>query len=977
MSRKHLKKVVLKKLGKQNRSKLLNELKQCQLDDTQVGLLHSTSSMQTRGLKNFIQLENKFQNGQQEIKYESKRKYRRKQPKLALKQQEIPTSESDSNSELEDELDQRIVGLVSEPINGKTEEEKPEIEKSRPVQSEEEKKPAKTKPKQPPQPAIFVLVDRLQEVVDSRSKLPIIGEEHTIVECIRYNDVVIVSGETGSGKTTQIPQFLYEAGYTLNGRMIGITEPRRVAAVSMSERVGYELNLPKQVSHQIRFQGTTSEETKIKFMTDGVLLRECKKDFLLSNYSVIIIDEAHERSVFSDILIGLLSRIVPLRRKKGNPLKLIIMSATLRVNDFIDNKYLFKISPPVITIESRQYPVVTKFARNTPDDFLDAAYKKVYKIHTKTLKEGISNKDRGILVFVTSQMDIKILCHRLKKKLPTLHCLGLYAMLAIEKQKLVFRDPPKGKRLCVIATNVAETSITIPNIKYVVDCGQEKRKIYNPVTGVSTFIKAWTSKASAEQRAGRAGRVGPGFCFRLYSSAVFTNDFPKFSEPQILLKPIDDILLQMKALNIHNVISFPFPTPPSIDSLKLAEQSLITLGALDDSKIRLARFNEISKVQYSSKLTSLGKAMSSMAISARCSKMIILSPNNLLQHVINLVAAMSVREMFVDPKKAHSLATKIGNMKFLGDFMTMLCAVIEHYNMEEPGFSFDKYGLRAKAMMDIVKFRKQLIKNLKKREVPKLRKLSESQIVILSQVLLSSFCDHIAKRIPDTNVEDEDGTVKRIKNAYECTDTNELVYISSESILKMQNPEFVMYRELYHNNNKTYMRDIAQVDPNWFPFYAEKLCNISPCDKNSLISSPEPQYDKTRDQITCIRQTSYGPRSWDLGFINVPMHLVDDGIDLYKQFAYFLLVGEVFDWFQAFTADLLTPPTLITKAWSKLHPRTSKLLNALVGKNVKSKRNLIDVWKTQPQYLQVEFLAWLPETTHYKVMKEWDKLVSL
>ena len=194
--------------------------------------------------------------------------------------------------------------------------------------------------------------------------------------------------------TTQVPQFLYEGGYTTKG-VIGVTEPRRVAAVTMSRRVGMELNRTSDmVSYQIRYEGNATENTIIKFMTDGVLLKEIENDFFLSNYSVILIDEAHERSFFTDILLGLLSRIVPMRKKQGKELKLVIMSPTLRVEDFTGNTRLFSTPPPVISVESRQFPVTVHFNKRTPDDYLHEAFRKVCKIH-RTLPSG------GILVFVT------------------------------------------------------------------------------------------------------------------------------------------------------------------------------------------------------------------------------------------------------------------------------------------------------------------------------------------------------------------------------------------------------------------------------------------------------------------------------------------------------------------------------------------------------------------------------------------------
>ena len=267
-------------------------------------------------------------------------------------------------------------------------------------------------------------IDRRPSVSEARMDLPILTEEQAIVEAILMNPVVIIAGETGSGKTTQVPQMLYEAGFGFktgeNPGMIAITQPRRVAAVSLAARVKSELNLPPRsstVAHQIRYSSTTSPETAIKFMTDGVLLRELAGDFLLSRYSVIVVDEAHERGVNTDVLIGVLSRVAKLREKvwregKGTsikPLRIVIMSATLRIDDFASNERLFPTPPPVIHISARQHPVTIHFNRRTVGDYVTEAYKKVCKIHSR-LPPG------GILVFMTGQGEIQTLCRKLEKK---------------------------------------------------------------------------------------------------------------------------------------------------------------------------------------------------------------------------------------------------------------------------------------------------------------------------------------------------------------------------------------------------------------------------------------------------------------------------------------------------------------------------------------------------------------------------------
>lgn len=662
------------------------------------------------------------------------------------------------------------------------------------------------------------------------------------MEKISENDIVIISGETGSGKTTQCPQFLYEAGYAEDGQMIGITEPRRVAAISMSKRVNDEMNFNESdqiCSYQIRYEGNYSANTKIKFMTDGVLLKEIQTDFLLTKYSCIIIDEAHERSVYTDILIGLLSRIVPLRNKKQKPLKLIIMSATLRVEDFTQNKRLFKEIPPVIKVDSRQYQVSVHFNKQTYNDYLAEAYKKVCKIHQR-LPEG------GILVFVTGQQEVNILCTKLRKAFPynpnnptsdiqlqepketksnkkrkhdnkltladapkvslsnysiiptneqldeldendeemdtqfdldnpineededdddeqfkqecaqpssassnkPLYVLPLYSLLSSEKQVRVFDKVPENCRLCVVATNVAETSLTIPNIKYVVDTGKIKMKFYDKITGVSTFKIVWTSKASAEQRAGRAGRTSPGHCYRLYSSAVFNDEFPLFTEPEIARKPVEDLILQMKDLGIDRIINFPFPTPPDETSVKVAENLLVQLGALEVDKQRTKNIKE----EQVTTITELGKTMANFPINPRYAKMLTLASQqeekDILSYVISLISGLSVPELFLDGETLITVATantitkqedtpKMVKVKYsqmrqqwisglphnshsmlLGDLMLLLVALgaVEYEQFKQEGNAekscikfCEQYGIRHKAIVEARKLRKQLV----------------------------------------------------------------------------------------------------------------------------------------------------------------------------------------------------------------------------------------------------------------------------
>ncbi|KAJ2890028.1 putative ATP-dependent RNA helicase DHR1, partial [Coemansia aciculifera] len=606
--------------------------------------------------------------------------------------------------------------------------------------------------------AYYVAVDRPSSIQEQRTQLPVYAEEQQIMEAITENPVVVLSGETGSGKTTQVPQFLFEAGYgdpgSSNPGMIGITQPRRVAAISMAHRVAEELGgYGETVAHQVRFDSCVSDKTRVKFMTEGVLLRELAGDLLLTKYSVVIADEAHERSLNTDILLGVLSRVVRLRHKlalespaKHRPLKLVIMSATLRVDDFVKNARLFPVAPPVISVQARQHAVRVHFNRRTPapGQHVGEVVAKVAKIHRRL-------PDGGILVFLTGQAEIVHVCKKLRELFPTLDerraleeakaaaanarrkpkhgrkhgaaeapaasataasataanatqasvededvdlgnndfededeemyedddedddedeeedeqivlgggseeeaalllgenlkgsssssepaplfVLPLYSLLPADQQLRVFAAPPPGSRLCVVATNVAETSITIPGIRYVVDAGLAKEKAYDAQTQVQSFAVTWTSQASANQRMGRAGRTGPGHCYRLFSSAVFNDQFAPFSAPEVLRLPIEGVVLQMKAMNLDNVTNFPFPTPPSRQALAKAERLLTWLGALDQAKGRI---------------TDLGRLMSVFPVAPRFAKMLIVAQQHAcLPYVIAIVAALSVGDPFI------------------------------------------------------------------------------------------------------------------------------------------------------------------------------------------------------------------------------------------------------------------------------------------------------------------------------------------
>ncbi|XP_031583841.1 probable ATP-dependent RNA helicase DHX37 [Oreochromis aureus] len=1076
--KKELQKVLERKEKKAQRAEILAKLAEVQLPESELKLLYTTSKLGT-GEKLYQAKrsadEVKDEDSGPKISSVSGANRKRKwedddddddEEQKAEESSDVDTSSDEDEDEQEDEVNNTTDMSECKETSSVCQETKREVKVEQDGEKEKKISDQEKVQKKPSEPAIFIPVDRSPEVQEARLKLPVLAEEQVIMEAVRENPSIVICGETGSGKTTQVPQFLYEAGYASDGRMIGITEPRRVAAVSMSHRVAKEMNLPTQVvSYQIRYEGNVTSDTKIKFMTDGVLLKEIQKDFLLQKYSAIIIDEAHERSVYTDILIGLLSRIVPLRNKKGMPMKLLIMSATLRVEDFTENQRLFRTPPPVIKVDARQFPVTIHFNKRTPlEDYTGEAFHKTCKIH-RMLPPG------GILVFLTGQAEVHSLCRRLRKAFPfrkgntataedeeaetseamrkfkkakqkktvslpridldnysalpvdegdedreagigdeedgdsdldlgddpadaeekadgsiPLYVLPLYSLLAPEQQAKVFRPPPPGTRLCIIATNVAETSLTIPGIKYVVDCGRVKKRFYDKVTGVSSFKVTWTSQASANQRAGRAGRTEPGHCYRLYSSAVF-GDFTLFSEAEITRRPVEDLVLQMKDLNIEKVVNFPFPTPPSTEALVAAEQLLVSLGALEEPPCT-GRLKDMQRAKLSCPITPLGRAMASFPVAPRYAKMLALGKQqDCLPYVIAVVAAMTVREIFEDldrparsedeSSKLHQRRARLTQMRrlwagqgaslLLGDLMIMLGAVGAcEFAGCTPRFC-ENSGLRYKAMVEIRKLRGQLTNavNAVCPEVgvfvdPKMTPPTEHQVVCLRQIVLAGLGDHLARR-----AQGEDLVDPKWKNAYKTPLMDEPVFIHPNSALFKTLPEFVVYQEIMETS-KMYMRGVSAVEAEWVPQFLPQYCHFG-----SPLESPSPWFCSSTGTIRCHRSSTFFRVGWQLPAVEMEY---PEGLERYRLFAKFLLEGQVCPALKKHSSHLLSNPSIMLKTWAKLQPRTEAFLGPLVSKKVDCREALHSVWKTEEKFLLTAYCQWLPESVHQEVAKSWPPL---
>lgn len=481
--------------------------------------------------------------------------------------------------------------------------------------------------------AHYVHLPRPPSVQEARMLLPVCMHEQEIMEAIRAHSVVVVTGATGSGKTTQLPQFLIEAGFgdassTRSPGCVAVTQPRRVAAVSCARRVASEVGAgaAELVGFHVRHRPEYGSKTRVKFVTDGILLREVQDDLHLRRYSAVVIDEAHERTLNTDLLLALLSRTVSLRQKDPGisadgsrlaPFKLIVMSATLDIDGIFAGPGSLFPSAPVVNVPARQHPVTVHFARRTSTDYLKDAFVKVCQINRK-LPQG------GILVFLTGRREVEEMCVKLTEELGVKAAvLPFFALLDDNSQKRVFDDFGERRKI-VVATNVAETSVTIPGISYVVDSGKAKEKTHRGSGAglLTSFDVVWISKASAEQRAGRSGRTGPGHCYRLYSSAMFNDHFPKFRTAEILRVPSDSVVLRLRSMGIRYLDKFPFPTKPDADALFAAESLLRTIGALDDT---LESGSGVSCVREGVFLgvTPVGRALSNIPVPPRIGRMLL------------------------------------------------------------------------------------------------------------------------------------------------------------------------------------------------------------------------------------------------------------------------------------------------------------------------------------------------------------------
>ncbi|CAH9083902.1 unnamed protein product [Cuscuta europaea] len=656
-------------------------------------------------------------------------------------------------------------------------------------------------------------------IQDQRQSLPIYKLKNELVKAVHENQVLVVIGETGSGKTTQVTQYLAEAGYTTRGK-IGCTQPRRVAAMSVAKRVAEEFGcrLGEEVGYAIRFEDCTGPETVIKYMTDGMLLREILVDENLSQYSVVMLDEAHERTIHTDVLFGLLKQLV----KRRPDLRLIVTSATLDAEKF--SGYFFNCN--IFTIPGRTFPVEILYTKQPESDYLDAALITVLQIH-------LTEPEGDVLVFLTGQEEIDYACQclyeRMKglgKNVPELIILPVYSALPSEMQSRIFDPAPPGKRKVVVATNIAEASLTIDGIFYVIDPGFAKQNVYNPKLGLDSLVITPISQASAKQRAGRAGRTGPGKCYRLYTESAFHNEMSPTSIPEIQRINLGMTVLNMKAMGINDLLSFDFMDPPTPQALISAMEQLYTLGALDEEGL----------------LTKLGRKMAEFPLEPPLSKMLLASVDlGCSDEILTIIAMIQTGNIFYRPREKQAQADQ-KRAKFFqpeGDHLTLL-AVYEAWKAKSFSgpWCFENF-VQSRSLRRAQDVRKQLLSIMDKYKLDVVS--AGKNFTKIRKAIAAGFFFHASRKDP--------------QEGYRTLVENQPVYIHPSSALFQRQPDWVIYHELVMTT-KEYMREVTVIDPKWLVELAPRYFKVADPTKMSKR--------KRQERIEPLYDRYHEPNSWRL-----------------------------------------------------------------------------------------------------------------
>ncbi|RDW90579.1 putative ATP-dependent RNA helicase (Hrh1) [Aspergillus mulundensis] len=686
------------------------------------------------------------------------------------------------------------------------------------------------------------LKKKAQELYEIRKNLPIFAHGDEIRQNLRKNDVMLLIGETGSGKSTQIPQFLVDEAWcrptkttvvqedgsekeVAVGGCIAITQPRRVAAISLARRVAEEMGTPlgnsspaSKVGYAVRFDTSVAPGTRVKFLTEGMLLQEMLHDPWLTKYSAIVVDEVHERGVNVDLVMGFLRNLVSGKKegRGGVPLKAVVMSATADMESlqefFVegfkgrqgvqDAEKEEKDGIAVCHIKGRQFPVKTIYSPEPVHDFVDAALKVIFQIHYKEPIPG------DILVFLTGQETVEALENLVNEyatgmdpSLPKIQVLPLFAALPQVAQQRVFAPAPPRTRKIILATNIAETSVTVSGVRFVVDCGKAKIKQFRTRLGLDSLLVKPISKSAAIQRKGRAGREAAGKCYRLYTEKDYLG-LDEVNTPEILRCDLSQALLNMKARGVDNVVEFPFLTRPPREALEKALLQLLSIEALDETGSISAIGSHIAKLPLT---PTLGRVL--LAASE-------FGPDCLID-VIDIISCLSVENIFLnttsEEKKEAAETARRDLYRREGDHLTMLATVRAYAseNTDRKAWA-ERHLVSHRAMQSVMDVRKQLTAQCRQAKLlPNLTgpqgsdassSIRDPSPVFILKSFLRGFSTNTARLVPD--------------GSYRTVVGNQTVAIHPSSVLFGKKVEAILYNEFVFTN-RSYARGVSAVQMDW------------------------------------------------------------------------------------------------------------------------------------------------------------------
>lgn len=637
---------------------------------------------------------------------------------------------------------------------------------------------------------------QLENLKISYPDLPVSARREEILKLIAENQVVVIAGETGSGKTTQLPKMCLELGRGVNG-LIGHTQPRRIAARSVANRIAEELGseMGSTVGYKVRFNDQVSENTLVKLMTDGILLAEIQTDRYLNQYDTLIIDEAHERSLNNDFILGYLKQILA----KRPDLKVIITSATIDVERFsrhFNNAPIIEVSGRTFPVEVRYRPIVEEEDQDQLQGILNAV-------------DELQAEGRGdILIFMNGEREIRDTAEALQKQeLRFTEILPLYARLSAEEQQRIFR--PSGLNRVILATNVAETSLTIPNIKYVIDTGTARISHYSYRTKVQRLPIEPISQASANQRKGRCGRTSEGICIRLYSEEDF-NSRPEFTDPEILRTNLASVILQMNSLGLSDITAFPFVDSPDIRQI---QDGIRLLEELQAFKTRKTKFGEKRE------LTQIGRQLAQLPIDPRLGRMVIeAAKNGSLHEVMMIVSALSIQDPRERPQEKQQ-ASDEKHRRFADKDSDFLAFVNLWHYIQTQQKALSKNQFRKQCQKDFLNYLRvrewqdiyhQLRLSVREMGLP--INTLEANYQQIHTALLAGLLSHIG--------------LKDSEKMHYLGARNAQFFIFPTSALFKKQPKWIIASELVETT-KLWARTVAKIEPEWIEPLAQHLVKSS------------------------------------------------------------------------------------------------------------------------------------------------------